>query len=136
MHARPTPLPGTSRQSRPGWSPWYITWSVAMVIGLGLALLSPAAVRARTFQCRAGDVACLIESITQANVQPGQSHDIRLAASVYTLTAVDNDTDGPNGLPSITSTLTIEGVGAETTIIERVPSPPFFRPCTWRRRGC
>ncbi len=34
------------------------------------------------------------------------------AGATYTLTAVDNTTDGPNGLPSITSTITIAGQGA------------------------
>jgi hypothetical protein len=73
-------------------------------------------------------VACLIASVTQANVQPGQSHDIRLAAGAYTLTAVDNTTDGPNGLPSVTDTLTITGAGADATILERAPlSVPDFR---------
>jgi hypothetical protein len=126
MHARPTHLTGTPRRSRQGWPPWYITWSVAIVTGLGLALLSPAVVQARTFQCSAGEVACLIASIRQANVQPGQSHEIRLAAGVYTLMAGENETSG-NGLPSITSTLTIRGVGAETTVIERGAAAPTFR---------
>src|SRR5713101_4965706 len=49
------------------------------------------------------------------------------ADTTYTLTAVDNDTDGPNGLPSITSTLTIKGDGADTTILERASSAPGFR---------
>jgi hypothetical protein len=99
-----------------------MTWSVALVTGLGLALLSPSAIQARTFQCRAGDVACLIEAITQANAQPGPQHEIRLAAGTYTLTAVNNKTDGLNGLPSITSQLTIRGAGRKTTIIERQAS--------------
>jgi hypothetical protein len=40
---------------------------------------------------------------------------------------VDNTTDGPNGLPSVTSTLTIQGAGAEATSLERAPSTPLFR---------
>jgi len=96
-------------------------------MGLGLALLSPSTVQARTFQCRAGDVACLIESITQANAQPGSSHDIRLAAGVYTLTAVENETEGPNGLPSITRNLTIRGEGEDVTILERNINASLFR---------
>src|SRR5262249_29276828 len=48
--------------------------------------------------------------------------------STYTLTAVDNTTDGPNGLPSVTSTLTLQGAEADTTVIERAPMPrPSFR---------
>jgi hypothetical protein len=46
---------------------------------------------------------------------------------VYTLTAVDNATVGPNGLPSITSRLTLRGIGAQSTIIERAASAPPFR---------
>jgi hypothetical protein len=95
------------------------------VIALGLALTSPHAVQAKTFHCGAGDVSCLIDAINTANAN-GQENTIRLAAGTYTLTAVDNNTRGPNGLPSITSTLTIRGAGAETTIIERqIQSSPF-----------
>src|SRR5262245_49567253 len=127
MHTDTMHPTGISRQQRHRWSSWRITWSVAMVMGLGVTLLSPSPVQARTFHCRAGDVACLIASIKQANVQPGQSHEIRLAAGVYTLTTVENDTDGPNGLPSITRNLTIQGAGADLTIIERSPNGAIFR---------
>jgi hypothetical protein len=40
---------------------------------------------------------------------------------------VDNDTDGPNGLPSVTSTLTIQGADAATTFIARESGAPPFR---------
>jgi hypothetical protein len=43
------------------------------------------------------------------------------------LRAPDNDTEGPNGLPSITSALTIVGAGAGSTIIERDATAPDFR---------
>jgi hypothetical protein len=71
-------------------------------------------------------VACLIAAINAANAN-GEDNTIRLAAGTYTLTSVNNTTDGANGLPSITSTLTIIGVGAETTIIARAASAPPFR---------
>jgi hypothetical protein len=96
------------------------------VIALGLALAPPPPAHARTFQCGAGDADCLIDSIKTANAN-GQTNTIRLAAGTYTLTEVDNTTSGPNGLPSITSTLTITGVGAATPIIEREMSAPLFR---------
>src|SRR5438105_3266184 len=102
---------------------WRITWSVAAVMALGLALALPLAVQAKTFQCGAGDVQCLIDAINEANAN-GEKNTIRLEAGTYTLTAVDNDT---NGLPSITSTLTIKGDGADTTILERDSSAPSFR---------
>jgi hypothetical protein len=114
---------------------WRLTWRVAAMAVLGLALASPPLVQAKTFQCGAGDVSCLIAAITEANTN-GEKNTIRLAAGTYTLTAVDNGIfvlpNGgihvdPNGLPVITSLLTITGQGAETTIIERDLSAPEFR---------
>jgi hypothetical protein len=70
----------------------------------------------------AGDVAELIQAIDQANLI-AQPNVINLAAgSTYALTAPDNDTDGPNGLPAILSNITIKGNGA---VIEEVSSTPF-----------
>jgi hypothetical protein len=69
---------------------------------------------------------CLIAAITAANAN-GQPNTIRLAGGPYTLTAVDNDTDGPNGLPSITSPLTIRGADGGTTILEREQAAAAFR---------
>jgi hypothetical protein len=100
---------------------------VLLIGTLLLVVVLSQSAEARTFQCRSGDVMCLIAAINQANVQPGSSHEIRLAAGTYTLTAVHNQTDGPNGLPSIITNLTITGVGAENTIIERNTSGPDFR---------
>jgi hypothetical protein len=71
-------------------------------------------------------VACLIAAISTANSN-GEVNTIRLQAGTYTLRAPDNDTDGPNGLPSITSPLTIVGAGARNTIIEREAAAPQFR---------
>ena len=104
----------------------------AVVLCLTLALTQPAL--AKTFHCEAGDVACLIAAINTANAN-GHKNTIELEAGVYTLTAADNVTpgpngqDGPNGLPSITSTLTIKGTGADATGIARPlsSSPPWFR---------
>src|SRR5215475_12323481 len=114
---------------------WRIPWCVAAVIALGLALAHPAVVQAKTFQCSAGDVRCLIDAITTANAN-GTENTIRLGAGTYTLTAVDNGIivlpnggifADPNGLPVITSMLTITGQGAETTIIERDAHALGFR---------
>jgi hypothetical protein len=66
--------------------------------------------QAKTVHCAGGDVACLIAAIHQANAS-GQANTIRLERGTYALTAVDNNTDGNNALPSITGTLTIIGVG-------------------------
>jgi hypothetical protein len=108
---------------------WRRPWAVAVVTALGLALAGPHVSQAKTFHCDAGDVQCLINAITTANAN-GEQNTIRLQAGTYTLTAVDND---ENGLPVITSRLTITGEGAETTSIEReqdsapVPFAPAFR---------
>jgi hypothetical protein len=99
---------------------------IACGVGL-LALVSVAHPgQAADFTCAAGDVACLIDTINMANAN-GEANTITLQAGTYTLTDVDNDTDGPNGLPSVTSTLTIQGAGADTTVIAREPSAPPFR---------
>ena len=88
--------------------------------------MAPARVAAAILPCPAGDVACLIEAIHTANGN-GEDNTIVLVAGTYTLTTVDHDTDGPNGLPSITSPLTIEGAGMETTVIERGAFATPFR---------
>jgi hypothetical protein len=96
---------------------------VTLLVILGLSHT----VQAADFTCSGGDVACLIAAINQANAN-GHKNTIELQAGAYNLTAVDNDTNGPNGLPSITSTLTIKGAGANATSITRIfgTQPPFF----------
>jgi hypothetical protein len=95
-----------------------------------LCLGPPHPVQAKTFHCSGGDVQCLIVAINEANAN-GQKNTIRLSAGTYTLTAVDNTTEGSpserNGMPSITGTLTLRGTGPDTTIIERAASAPPFR---------
>src|SRR5262249_17585068 len=59
---------------------------------LSVAIPSPAA----DFSCATGDVACLIAAITQANAN-GEANTITLEAGTYTLTAINNDPDDPNG---------------------------------------
>jgi hypothetical protein len=98
-----------------------LIWSGATVAALGLALARPLPTQAKTFRCDAGDVSCLIAAINEANAN-GQKNTIRLEAGTYPLTTVDNTTDKPNGLPVITSTLTIIGAGAAATSIERAMS--------------
>jgi len=102
---------------------WRLSGRVAAMAALGLALALPHTVQAKTFSCRAGDAQCLIDAIHEANAN-GEANTIRLKAGTYTLTAINNDT---NGLPVMTSHLTIVGAGAETTIIERDASAPAFR---------
>ena len=78
----------------------------------GLALGAAPLAQAATFNIADGDVTALINAIVTANGN-GQADTINLAAAgSYTLTAVDNDSDGPDGLPSITSEIIINGNGA------------------------
>jgi hypothetical protein len=86
---------------------------VALLIG-ALGLAQPR--RAAEFTCASGNVACLIDAINQANAN-GEANRITLRRGIYTFTAVDNDTDGPNALPSVTSQLTIQGAGADLTVL-------------------
>ena len=98
-------------------------WALGVLLVLG-TLASPG--QAADLSCGAGNTACLIAAIRTANGLTEPS-TIRLASGIYTLTAVDNDTEGPNGLPSVTRTLSIQGSGAEATIIERAADAPAFR---------
>ena len=70
----------------------------------------------------------LIEAINSANDEINHSgpDTINMAKGFYTLTKADNDTDGSNGLPSITSEITING---DDSTIERseVSETPLFR---------
>src|SRR5437016_2574758 len=94
---------------------------LAALLIWALGLAQP--LQAAEFTCASGNVACLINAINQANAN-GEANRITLRRGTYTLTAVDND---ENGLPVITSPLTITGQGAETTIIERDTSAAIFR---------
>jgi hypothetical protein len=71
-------------------------------------------------------VACLIDAINQANAN-GEANTITLEAGTYSLTARNNSTDGFNGLPSVTGIVTIQGAGADATVIARDASAPIFR---------
>jgi hypothetical protein len=99
-----------------------------VLIGAGLlsalAMASPSA--AAVFQCPAGDVACLIWAIEASNWTP-EPNTLLLAAGTYTLTAIQNWYDGANGLPPLTSVLTIVGAGAQSTLIARATGSPGFR---------
>jgi len=99
--------------------------SIALAAAFALALAAPPPVQAKTFVCFAGDVVCLRAAINEANANGDKKNTIFLDAGTYSLTDVDDFTDGPNGLPTITGALTITGAGAADTSIER--SSAFFR---------
>ena len=73
----------------------------------------------------AGDVPGLVSAINAANANPDPD-TLCLAAGTFTLTAVDNTGHGPNGLPSITSAITLRGLGSGATLT-RDPAAPTFR---------
>ena len=107
-------------------------WQMCLVVSLltmlsgilGLPRHSPA--HGVEVPCAAGDVACLIDAIDQANAT-GAATTITLEAGTYTLTGVNNTTDGPNGLPSVTGIITLQGAGADASILERGAGAPNFR---------
>ena len=83
-------------------------------------------VNAAEFTIPSGDAAALIDAINTANSN-NKDDTINLQGGTYTLTKKDNDTNGPNGLPSVTSSITLKGTGADSTIIERDADAPLFR---------
>ena len=92
----------------------------------GLAYATTTVVYPAEFNCPPGDVTCLIEAITTANAN-GEADTITLATGTYSLTQVDNDTQGANGLPSITSTITIKGADPGGATIRRDGTAAPFR---------
>ena len=83
-------------------------------LSVGLCFTSA---RAEVFNIPPGDVVALIAAINAANAN-GEDDTINLEAGTYSLTTVDNEIDGQNGLPLITSAITINGAGADHTVIE------------------
>jgi CSLREA domain-containing protein len=89
-----------------------------LVTGAALLFAGSQVAPAATFNIANGDVAALVSALNIANGN-SQQNIINLAANgSYTLTAVNNSTNGDNGLPVIvnngasTPTLTINGNGA------------------------
>ncbi len=78
------------------------------------------------FNVGPGDVAALIADINTANTNGQISNTINLSDSVYNLTAINNYWYGPDGLPPISSNLTIHGNGA-TIQRDTTASTPYFR---------
>ena len=90
-----------------------------------LVVVRPPPLDAANLPCSLGNVTCLIDAINTANTSAG-ADTIVLDGSTFTLTAADSSDHGPNGLPSITTDVTIEGHGS---IIERssAAATPRFR---------
>lgn len=102
------------------WSFWLPTASIILALTLIENL------DAANFVCPSANVTCLVAAINEANSN-GQENVIDLQSGVYTLTAINNVVDGPNGLPSITSTLTIRDDQMGATIERDPHSSADFR---------
>jgi hypothetical protein len=96
-----------------------------LLVLLALGMMPAAKVQAADFNVACADSAGLISAIDNANAN-SEADTIHLsAACTYTLTVVNSTgSDGSNGLPIITSEITLEGNGA---IIQRDGSAPDFR---------
>ena len=95
-------------------------------LGIILFVLSvPALARSADFFC--SNATCLIAAINGANTQAG-ADTITLEPGTYALTSIDNLSQFiANGLPVVTSEITINGDDAVTTNVERDPAAPEFR---------
>jgi predicted outer membrane repeat protein len=96
-----------------------VTLAVACAL-FALFLLFGMALPARTAEIVVGcDSNDLIDAIDTANVAAGPDTLVLASSCTYTLTSSDNNSDGRNGLPSVTSEIVVEGNGAT---IERSPN--------------
>ncbi len=129
-------LAGLSRRQRRAWSRRLALAAPVALLALALSASPPAhadniAVDAGVVVIAADGDCSLREAIVNANDDAATHADcaagngpdtiILPAASTFTVPDVDNTTDGENGLPSVTSEITIDGNGA---IIERAPADP------------
>ena len=116
----------TARPLRKQTSPGSIVTTRRRSLALVLERLE-ARVTPTTYTVSSGVVSDLITAINAANTAGG-SNTIDLSGT-YDITAVDNYWYGPDGLPAITSDLTIEGDPTNGAIIERSAAPltPNFR---------
>src|SRR5436190_10879989 len=100
-----------------------IVYWIAFVIAL-----SQISLRAATFQIADGDVQSLITALIIANTN-SQPDIINLATNgIYSLTIVNNTTDGLNGLPSIVNDGSANGIliNGNGSVLQR--EPPSFPP--------
>ena len=107
----------------------YSRWLSRMISMLLLLTLlvhtRPAAAATISVGCGDTRVAELIAAIEQANTTP-VADTIELAANcVYTLTAIHNTTEGPTGLPVISTPLTINGNRASIERSTAADTPAF-----------
>ena len=97
---------------------------IPLVVSLFL-LLSIIPAYSAVFNISPGDVTGLIAAINTANTN-GEENTINITGT-YVLTSVNDPTDGGNGLPSITSSMTIDGGTGATIKRSDASETPFFR---------
>jgi hypothetical protein len=94
----------------------------------GLYTFAPVEGTANASDFFCSDVTCLISAMNDANTI-AVANTINLDPGSYTATSVNNVQQGANGLPLVTNELTINGVDAAMTIIERVYDERDHRCC-------
>jgi hypothetical protein len=104
----------------------HVQHPVVCALAAAMSVIVAPSAGATTIHCGVGDVQCLLAAIGQANADPQHKTTIRLAGGTYALTTIDNDTNGPNGLPSIVSRVTIDG-GKNGATLTRASNAPGFR---------
>lgn len=102
----------------------FVARALLVILAAALLALRPPASHAASVDV-ACDAAALVSAVGAANAS-GDADTLRLAPGcTYTLARVDNDVAGPNGLPFITSKLTIEGNGATIARSSAAGTPAF-----------
>ena len=119
----------------------FLSLGIRLLVYALLIFSTPPVLSAAVFQIPAGDVTRLIAAINTANAN-GEENTIILEPGIYTLTTADNTTGAPtaalgaNGLPVITSTLTLRGAGlrslaSHAILAQTQTSPHFFAFSRW-----
>ena len=92
---------------------------------VNITVTSTAQSPGKTGDCTLGEAIRAANTDARVDACPaGSGADIiTLPTGTYALDRADNNADGPNGLPSITSNITINGPGAATTDIETSVDP-------------
>ena len=101
------------------------------ITGTLFLLFSITPAYAAVFDVPSGDVPGLIVAMNTANGN-GQDNTIHVSGT-YVLTSVTDPIDGGNGLPSITSTMTIDGGTGATITRTMLAEYRFFAFCVWLR---
>lgn len=104
---------------------------LSFALSLTFAFVASHGAVAATFDVAGGDTAGLINALEAANATP-EADTVNLGAGSFVLTSAHNNASGPNGLPSITTDITLNGAsraadGGITSVIERDAAGDAFR---------